>query len=418
MSRIDIAITENPHYDSAMTLVENITDKVDGVFSWTIEAFGGFATAHVEMTLSEADAWEMLGRVGKRIVFTHPEAPDSSMICWEGLVQTVNVDDGGASIGRSLDDCYNVIRVNFTGMDTNVTPPSPYGGGSGYMGTDPAKDQTSVDTYGKRYLLYQAGTIYARYRSGLIARGETMRDVFLSQFAYPRASTNTIRRGGGASSETVKVSIDCVGFAYEFALSFHSETSNDRTATVSSILSAIISNTNYGYGDLGSPPLPAGWPSTWKLDMISTDTTGIAANTLTTTRYNFSDKTTRTYIDELARLGDGATGRRVFWGVYESRKFTTTVEPVEAAYTTRRGDPAETIYDVTTGGEVRPWLVRPGNIISIPDLLPDEAVYSAALDNARTLMIGAVEFTAPNIVVLSPIAGDPSGMWGTARLTA
>jgi hypothetical protein len=39
--------------------------------------------------------------------------------------------------------------------------------------------------------------------------------------------------------------------------------------------------------------------------MISTDTTGITANTLTYTRYNFSDKTTRTYIDELMRLGHG-----------------------------------------------------------------------------------------------------------------
>ena len=151
-------------------------------------------------------------------------------------------------------------------------------------------------------------------------------------------------------------------------------------------------------------------------DMISTDTTGITANTLTHTRYNFSDKTTRTYIDELTRLGDGATGRRVFWGVYESRKFTTTVEPVTVAYTTQRGDPGETIYDATTGTEVRPWLIRPCNIISVPDLLPDEVVYSTALDNARTLTIGTVEFTAPSTVVLSPVAGDPSGMWGTARL--
>lgn len=416
MSRIDITITENPAYDASMTLVENITDKVDGVFGWTIEAFGGFATAHLEMVLSEADAWEMVNRVGKRIVFTHPEAPDSSLICWEGMIQTVTVDDGGASISRSLDNCYNEIRVNFTGMDTNTNPPSPYGGGSGYMGTDSGRDETSIATYGRRYLLYQAGTIYARYRSGLIARGNTMRDQFLLQFANPRAVSNTIRRGGGSSASSIRVTVECVGFAYEFASSFHSETSN-ATATVSSILSAIISNTNYGYWPNGSPPLPAGFPSTWALDMISTDTTGITANTLTTTRYNFSDKTTRTYLDELTRLGDGATGRRVFWGVYEGRKFTTTVEPATVGYTTQRSDPGETIYDATTGAEVRPWLVRPGNIISIPDLLPDEVVYSSVLTNARTMVIGTVEFTAPNIVVLSPTAADPSGMWGTARLS-
>ena len=152
--------------------------------------------------------------------------------------------------------------------------------------------------------------------------------------------------------------------------------------------------------------------------MISTDTTGITANTRTYARYNFSDKTTRTYLDELTRLGDGATGRRVFWGVYEGRKFTTTVEPSTVAYTTRRGDPSEAIYDATTGNVVRPWLVRPGNIISVPDLIPDETTHSTVLDNARTLTIGLVEFTAPSTVVLSPVPGDPSGMWGTARLGA
>lgn len=417
MSRIDILITENPAYDSTMSLVENITDSVDGVFNWTIEAYGGFATAHFEMVVNEADAWEMANRIGKRVVFLSPDAPDSSMICWEGMIQTVTVDDGGASISRSLDNCYNVIRVNFTGMDTSVTPPSPYGGGSGYMGTDVGTDTTSVAAYGKRYLLYQAGTIYASRFAGLIARGNTMRDLFLQQFANPRAVTNTIRRGGGASASMVKVSVECVGFSYEFAVSFHSETSN-QTATVSSILSAIISNTNYGYWPVGAPPLPTGFPSTWKLDMISTDTTGIATNTLTTTRYNFSDKTTRTYIDELTRLGDGATGRRFFWGVYEGRKFTTTVEPATVAYTTRRGDPAEAIYDATTGNVVPPWLVRPCNIVSVPDLLPDEVAYSTALANARTLTIGTVEFTAPATVILSPVPGDPSGMWGTARLGA
>jgi hypothetical protein len=50
---IDIIITENPHYDANMSFVENITAKVDGVFSWTIEAFGGFASAHFEMVVPE-----------------------------------------------------------------------------------------------------------------------------------------------------------------------------------------------------------------------------------------------------------------------------------------------------------------------------------------------------------------------------
>ena len=74
---IDIIITENPHYDASMAFVENITAKVDGVFSWTIEAFGGFASAHFEMVVPEADAWEMLNRLASASRSSRPMRPIS-----------------------------------------------------------------------------------------------------------------------------------------------------------------------------------------------------------------------------------------------------------------------------------------------------------------------------------------------------
>lgn len=410
MSRIDIIITENPHYSASMTFVENITDKVDGVFSWTIEAFGGFATAHFEMVVNDADAWEMLNRVGKRVAFLSPDAPDTSLICWEGLIHSVNVDDGGATINRSMENVFNSVRVNYTGLDDTVSPAIQ----AGYEGTDATQDTTSQGIYGKRDLLYQAGTVGggSSVAARRTARGNKIRNQLLSQFAYPRATTTAIRRGGGASAQSTRVSVDCVGFASELATLFHGET--DTTAvTLDTIIKSILSNTNYG--NWGGSAISAGFTAGWRNRFISTDTTGVTANTISISRYNFTDRTTRTYIDDLCRMGDGATSRRTFWGVYENRKFFYTVEPASANYVTRRGDPAEAIYDTTTGNVVPPHLVRPANMISIPDLLPDEVVYSSALENARNFMIGTVEFTAPATVILSPVAPDPSGMWGSAR---
>lgn len=386
---IDIIITENPVYDASMTFIENITAKVDGVFSWTIEAYGGFATAHFEMVIPEADAWEMLNRIGKRVAFLSPDAPDKSLICWEGMISSVNVDDGGTSIARSMDNCYNRVRVNFTRINATTSEVE------GQDGTDDHNDLDSQALYGKRSLRYVTGNT-----TRVLA--DSLAEIFLSQYANPRATATTLRRGGGASATSTRVSVDCVGFSQELATHFHEETSIS-TATIDSVLSAIVTGT--GYGNSGTYQ---------RLDFVDrTDTTHIAANTTTVTRYNLTEKTTRTYIDELMRYGDGATGRRTFYGYYENRKFYYTVEGSTYDYITLRNDPSEAITDRVTGAIVPPWLVRPGKIIGVPDLLPEETSVDPYFENPRAFCIGTVEFTAPATVVLTPVPPDPSGLWGT-----
>jgi len=427
MSRIDIIITENPAKSATNptgrteTFIENITDKVNGVFSWTIEAFGGFATAHLEMVVNEADAWEMLNRLGKRVAFLHPEAPDKSLICWEGMIHSVNVDDGGATISRSLENCYNQLRVNFTGVDTSTSPPRTIG----YMGTDSRTDADSEAAYGRRSLLYQSGEIqaYAPNAPGDIGpfreKGNVIRDLFLYQMANPRASATTLRRGGGSSVSSLRVSVDCVGFVHELAVNFHGEIGHD-DATITNILTAIVTNVGYGtaqdwwpYGGEGNR---AAYVASWKLPYVSTDTSKIGTNTQVTSRFDFTDKTARTYIDELMRFGFVVDDKvvRAFYGYYENRVFHYTAEPSYSNYKTRRNDPSEAIYDSATGNVVPPWLIRPAKVIIVPDLVPEEI--PETLGNPRAFLIGTVEFTAPSTVVLTPVAPDPSGMWGTAFL--
>ena len=418
---IDIIITENPARSTAnptgreMTFIENITAKVDGVFSWTIEAFGGFATAHFEMVVPEADAYEMINRLGKRVAFLSPDAPDKSLVCWEGMIHSVNVDDGGATISRSLENCYNTVRVNYTGVDDSQVPPVT----GGYEGTDATTDATSEAAYGRRSLLYQAGTVTGGSYGLRRLAGNKIRDLFLAQFANARAGSTTMRRGGGSSVSSLRVSVDCVGFVHELALNFHGEV-GVLPVTIDSILQAIVTNTNYGtaadWAPYGGEGNRAWYQSTWTLPFVSSDVSKITPNTIEVTQYNFYDKTARTYIDELMRYGDGATGRRTFYGYYEDRVLHTTVESDVYQYKTRRNDPSEAIYDATTGAVVPPWLIRPARVIGVPDLLPDETVLTNVLNTAKAFVIGTVEFTAPATVVLTPISPDPSGLWGTAIL--
>lgn len=375
---IDIIITQDPVSDASMAFIENITNKVDGVFSWTIDAIGGFATAHIEMVVPEADAWQMLERIGKRIVFLSPDAPDKSLICWEGRIFSVNVDDGGASIGRSLETCFNRVSVSYSTVDTTTTPPTV-----GLRATTAVTNETASQAlYGIRELRFSIGGSTA-------SDAVVLRNRMLTQYAFPLAVTTTMRRGGGSSASSIRVTVECVGFIEELAVRFYTSATN-----VSQYISTMIGNV------IATP-----------LQFIANDITGITANSLLASDYQDEDINIRSYFSRFVSWGDGATGRQSLYGVYENRKFYYTVAPNAVGYYTRRGDPSEAIIDATTGAEVKPWLVRPGVIIEVPDIMPDETVETSILANARRFLIGNVEFTAPATVILGTEVFDSAQMF-------
>lgn len=376
-NRIDIHITEPPNISASLTFLDNITAQVDGVFSWSIDALGGFATAHVEMVVSEADARAMLSRLGKRIVFISPEAPNSGQVCWEGRIFTVSVDDGGATIARSLENCFNRVSVIYSTVDNTTTPPTV----GMRARTAVLDDASSQALYGIRELRFATGGSTPSDADVLAAR-------LLSQYADPLAATSTMRRGGGTSPESFRVSIECVGFVEELAVRFWTSAS-----TTTTTLDAVMA------GVLTSP-----------LQFIAADASGLAPNSLLTSMYQDEDLSIRTYFQRLLAYGDGATGRQVLWGVYEDRRFITEVAAESVGYYTRRADAGEDIIDANTGNVVRPWLVRPGRIIQVADLMPDSAVYTSPLDNARAFRVGRVEFSAPASVTLSPLTFDSAQM--------
>jgi hypothetical protein len=370
--RIDIALTDNPVYSAAMPPWMALTSMVNS-FEFSSTAQGGFATADVTLKCSRLLAFQLMqAGLGKRMTFRSPRVPDSSLIAWEGMVTTIHVDDGAAGISRTLLNTYNRLEVVYATVDTTTTPPT-VGAQARTAQSDSAANQA---LYGIRHWVYPIGGSNSTNATAL-------RDSLLTQYARERATADSHKRGQNADTiEGVSVTLSATGFIETLDKRIWRTTAATSAVTLDTLIKAILT----GVGQ-----------------HIDTDQSNIAANTYTKSQYFDQDVSARRVIDLLCALGDGATGRRSYFQIWTDRKPWYFV-----AYHARRLDAREVIIDATTGAIVPPYLIRPGKIIKWVDFIPDALTYSSALDDLRTMLIGEVRFTAPNMIELRPVIKDPS----------
>lgn len=388
-SRIDIHITENPKYDAAMTGIRNITNLVESQFGWTIDAQGGFASAHLNMKMSEVDAFQFMNTmVGRRIVFTHPEAPGASMICWEGLIYTVGVNDGKVNVSRSMQDVYNSVRVQYAervqdGGGQTITGQTQY--------TAITTNTTSIAAYGTRENLYTSPS----HASNVDATG--LRDVILAEYANPRPVLTAAELGTNSMGDGLTVTVDCVGFMETLSKRLYVNASpHAYNQNIDVVLKALLTAVG---------------------EMVNSDQTNIAANSTRTEYDGFTGKVSaKTIIDALCAKGYSSPARRAYFGLYADRIPYYYQEPTSAEYIVRKYDGGERVINATTGAIVHPWLVRPGRIVRVPDLVPDEVTYSAALSDPRQFVIASVRFTAPNTLMMMPQSQFPGTVQKMAQL--
>lgn len=375
--RLDIALTQNPVYDAAMSGYMSLTSMVQSL-SFTTEAQGGFATAEVTLRCSRTLAFRLIQEaLGKRLTFRSPKSPVSSLLVWEGMVQSIYVDDGASPVTRTLASTYNRVEVLYATVDTSTTPPTV-----GVQARTAQSDYTGNQSfYGIRHLVYPIG-------GATSTNAVALRDSLLNQYQRARAAPDAYRRGGNAGAGGgISVTITAVGFIETLDKRIWRTTAATATATLDAIIKAILT----GVGQF-----------------ISSDQSGIAANTYSRTQYFDQDVTAKRIIDLLCALGDGATTRRCYFQILEDRKASYFVEPTAIAYVARRLDAREVITDANTGAIVPPYLVRPGKLIRFADFVPDAVTYSTALDDVRAFLIGSVRYTAPNLIELTPVTKDAS----------
>lgn len=375
LRRLDVNLTKNPVADANLGLFASLTQYVQRIAT-TSEAQGGFATAEIELTMPRVNAFNLLANgVGKRLVVNSAMSPN--FVAWEGMVQTVQIDDGANPIARSLADCHNRVEVVYATVDTSTTPPTV----GVQARTAQADNATSQAAYGIRHLAYPIGGSNATNATAL-------RDSLLAQYGLPRGAANNLALGGNSDwTGGATVTIGATGFVETLDKRIWRTTA--ATAAVS--LDTIIKDILTGVGQF-----------------ISSDQSAIAANTYTKSQYFDQDLTARRVIDLLCSLGDGATARRCYFGVYENRKPYYGVEPITPDYIVTRRNANETIRDATTGRLVMPWDVRPGKVLKVADVFPDGATYATVNEDVRTFVIGSTSFETPAKLTITPATKDAS----------
>lgn len=385
MDRIDVIITQPGLISSLAPTpntapITNITDLINGPYSWTIGAQGGFKTASVSLRLPVGAAFQALNDyVGKRLIFTHPAAPIGG-ICWEGMISTVTVDDGKTPISRSMANVYNWVRVLYATID--YTQSAPVLGQQ--KQTAAAIDTNSLNTYGQRQLYYSAGGMSD-------ANAVYLRESLFNKYKSPRTLTTGATSGATSGMGDAVVTIDAVGYWETLDKRVYIDTFAYVPQTLSSLVQDIVD------------PLGAPYNS-----FISADSSQLVSNSQTQSPYQDKAITIQQYLNKLCGFGHTGYYGPSFFGIYENRVPYYTPYPTAQKYIMRRMDPLERIYDAVTGLEVPPWMVRPAQIVNIPDILPNGLVYADDVDDVRSFVIGEVQFTAPNKVRLKPATDDPT----------
>lgn len=366
--RIDWEITENVVVSASLTSVANITDLVTD-FGWTITAQGGFATATLAILCDEVTAYRFLNdHIGRRIVAKNPFATNNEWIVWEGQIFTVTVDDGDSSSSRTMHDCFNRVSVLYS------TIPAGSPQVLGFQAITPvADDTTSQSLYGIRELKRAIG-------GSVSSEAAALRDLSLLRYKNPKSASAGAGVGVVAPAQ-VRITVGCVGYYETLRQRFYSTTATG-AATLDTIIKAVLTSVG---------------------QHISTDTQFMSGNTYARGQYQVGTLTAADYIDALTGLGDGATSQPCWFGIYAQRVPVYFAQSLTVEYYIRKRGDGYRCFDAKTGVEILPWLLRPGKVAQLVDLIPNAVNYTSSLDDISTFVVGEVIFTAPYSATLIPI---------------
>lgn len=152
--------------------------------------YGGPATAEVEVRGPEVLLWGVLDWLRRPVEVRGPQ----SNVVWWGFVNEVQLEIGGRTIGRSLDDLVNRVAVAYAAPSAT--------GATERRTTMWAEDAASVGQYGVRELLYSGGVMEP-------GEATALRDRLLLQGAQPRG-LQSFRAGGNEG--VARATLGCVGW--------------------------------------------------------------------------------------------------------------------------------------------------------------------------------------------------------------
>lgn len=329
-------------------------------YQHSIAAQGWYDTASCDIAVrSQTEGQDYLNNYLGCFVQAFADNPVEPM--WEGLINRITFNSGGASYSIGLDEMANRINVRYSNDSATVN-----GVGVNTPVTT-ANSTTSQAIYGIKEDVLEFGY----NRNGNAGHANALRDTVLAQRAFPQTS---ITQGQG---QTNLVHLELIGIFHtleweKMALSTATTTVFDLRIT-GDILGAIGNGTTF---------------------FDNTDFGAISANAINTTGTQKNGITYWEYLLKIAEGGDGVhywvagilptdfnTGKRIAY----YRAMNAAVE-----YTARQADGLR-VRDVY-GRIVPPWLVKPDRTIRVTDVLI--GFNSAVTTDPRETYIFSVQYDA------------------------
>jgi len=333
----------------------NLEKEIDS-YTQTIQAIGGYwqATFTVRDRLDKAEDWIDDG-LGWHVETYNPGLAR----IWEGFVNKVTLNVGGFQIVRGpLVDIANRVSLIYSTVDTSILPPAI----GMRVREGPQNDTDSQALYGIIEKVLSAGGIPAGNADDILT-------TYITEYALPETSKSL---STDRQSEPV-VTVECLGYVHWLRLYTYAQTANTGTQNLSAKIEDILD------ADPNS--------------LFASTNADITANTLAVKQFENNDRTAWALIKSLTAKGDAA-GDRYLFGVYNNRRVEYDVIPTDIEYQQHLTSQAQKITTLA-GAEVKPWNIRAGRWLFLPDFLIGRTQPANLREDPRMLFIESATYVAP-----------------------
>ncbi len=312
-----------------------------------INTVGGFESASFVIN----DNIENLFVLFNNLLLRHirKENPESLLI-WEGFINKITLTYGRMSLVKSLDNLYNRVYIRYAPKinDQTTQPPTIV-----YFW-----DDDSIDDWGYKEILINGGE---RWDDDIFYWGDTL----VNELAKTRGKIPAQQTIPPASQEP-QITVECKGLWWLLKWVLYSTpiTSFRRYDQIVTDILTVFSNLNQNW--------------------ISTDYTFIETNNARTKEQWNDMPRCQDALRSIINRGS-QDGLRYVGGFYEDRQFhygpantvnTNLLYNRGPKYLTDIFDRSQKIYNEYTGSEIKPWDLRPDNlIIKLNDIYDIEPLY-------------------------------------------
>jgi hypothetical protein len=282
---------------------------------------------------------------------------------FEGFVNSLSASLGTLTYERGpVMSVINRLIAIYTPVDYTASPPAK----------GPPTETTAADNEdSQREYAILEGVLQAGEDTQTGA--ERARDTQLRDLAQPAHASSVNTSGNNQPS----VSLEVLGYGHRLDKYIYNDTTTAQVAISTKIGAALDADPN---------------------GLFSTERDLIETNSVLLSAEEDDNRTAWSVIKAVLPAGT-ADDYRTFFGIYEGRTPYYWSEPLDVRYKFRIADVNQEVLEHAGGTIARPWGVRPGYWVLLPDFLAARLEPPVDLrDDPRVFLVESVKYTAPYTV--------------------